>query len=76
MNRTQLIRKLQSRIDKRSNLIRILEDKVPAGNSMHDWVEMYVRDQILDKRLIGQVIRDMRIEKVLAKELYSQLTRH
>lgn len=76
MNRMQLIRKLQSRIDKRSNLIRILEDRIPAGNSMHDWVEMYAQDQILDKRLIGQIIHDMRIEKVLAKELYSQLTRH
>ena len=76
MNRTQLIRKLQSRIDKRSNLIRILEDSIASGNPMHDWVAMYVQDQILDKRLIGQIICDSRIEKVLAKELYRQLTRH
>lgn len=76
MNRTQLICKLQSRIDKRSNKIRTLEDMITLGNPVHNLVAMYVQDQILDKRLIGQIIHDMRIEKVLAKELYRQLTRH
>lgn len=66
---SDIIRKLQQRIDRRSNDITVMERY--AGNPETSWMaddlEFQRQEQTLDKRIMGELVKTERERRRLAK---------